>query len=237
MALVTGGAKNIGRSITLGLARDGYAIAFTFLTSSDEAVRTRKEASGAGVPVLAVQCDVTSQKDVEKLRDEVRKKLGEVSVIINNAGVVRDASLHRMTDYDWFSVMAVNSDAAFRVTRCFLPDLYARRGGSVINISSISGAVGLPGQSNYSASKAALEGLTRALAKEAGRHRVRVNAVAPGFIATEFTAQYASRWRNRIPLLRFGEPEEVADLVRFLASSRAGYITGQVIRIDGGLSF
>ncbi|NYH77709.1 3-oxoacyl-[acyl-carrier protein] reductase [Actinopolyspora biskrensis] len=237
MAVVTGGSGGIGSAIAGTLARDGCDVAFTYNRNEECAVDTTRVVEEYGVEAVALRCDVSSEEDVGWLRDSVHRALGPVTVVVNNAGILRDRRLERMTDEEWTSVLATNLDGVFRVCRAFVPDLVSRGVGAIVNVSSLCAALGNVGQTNYAASKAGLEGFTRSLAKELARHRIRVNSVAPGFVRTARTADYEEQWRDRVPLRRFGEPEEVAELVAFLVSKRARYITGQNIGIDGGLRF
>ncbi|WP_433260400.1 3-oxoacyl-ACP reductase FabG [Actinosynnema sp. CS-041913] len=235
VAVVTGGSRGIGRAVVATLTRDGHDVAFCY-ESDDEAARDAvAEAESRGRAVVAVRCDVADPDAVRHFVARVHDTLGPVSVLVNNAGVMQDGWLARMRDEQWARVLEVNLTGVFRMTREIVPDLMSRHGGSVVTLSSVVGLDGNAGQVNYASSKAALTGFTRSLAKELRPFGIRVNAVAPGFIRTATTRPYEDRWRPLIPLGRFGTPEEVSELIGFLVSDRASGITGQVLRIDGGL--
>ncbi|RKT53618.1 3-oxoacyl-[acyl-carrier-protein] reductase [Saccharothrix australiensis] len=237
MAVVTGGSRGIGRAVVTALARDGHDVAFCYESDDESAGRAVAEAEPSGASVLGARCDVTDTASVRRFVERVRDTLGPVSVLVNNAGVMRDGWLARMGDEAWHRVLDVNLTGTFRVTREVVPDLMGRRGGAVVTLSSVVGLDGNAGQVNYASSKAALTGFTLSLAKELRRFGVRVNAVAPGFIGTSTALPYEDRWKPLIPMGRFGTPEEVAAVVGFLVSDRAAGITGQVLRVDGGLRF
>ncbi|MEU4806918.1 3-oxoacyl-ACP reductase FabG [Actinosynnema sp. NPDC023587] len=237
VAVVTGGSRGIGRAVVTALTRDGYDVAFCYESDDESATRTVAEAERFGTAVLSARCDVTDTASVRRFVERARDTLGPASVVVNNAGVMQDAWLTRMSDEAWHRVLEVNLTGAFRVTREVMPDLMSRRGGAVVTLSSVVGLDGNAGQVNYASSKAALTGFTLSLAKELRRFGIRVNAVAPGFISTSATRHYEDRWKPLIPMGRFGTPEEVAAVVGFLVSDRATGITGQVLRVDGGLRF
>jgi 3-oxoacyl-[acyl-carrier protein] reductase len=230
-ALVTGGSRGIGRAIAAELADGGAQVVIGYRSGAEEAKEVAGEIGGR-----AVQADVSNPEDAKRLVDEA----GEVDILVNNAGVTRDGLLARMSDEDWHTVLDTNLGGTFNTCRAVTRGMMKRRAGAIVNVSSVVGVHGNPGQTNYSASKAGIIGFTRALAKEYGRFGVRANSVAPGFIETDMTAELPEaarkKYRDQIPLARFGAPEDVADLVSFLVSDRARYITGQVLGVDGGLT-
>jgi 3-oxoacyl-[acyl-carrier protein] reductase len=236
---VTGGSRGIGRAVVSRLARDGFDIAFCFRSHSTAAEQVVKEATEAGARVYPGEVDVTHADRVRDFVSAVESELGPLAAVVTCAGVTRDRPLARMKDAEWTEVMDTNLNGTYHVCRAAVFPMMKRRCGVVVTMSSVAGVHGTPGQTNYSASKAGIIGFTRALAREVGGFGIRANVVAPGFISTDMTAlmpeKARSRALERIPLGRPGSPEEVADLVSFLVSERAGYITGQVLGIDGGL--
>ncbi|MCI0452164.1 MAG: 3-oxoacyl-[acyl-carrier-protein] reductase [Candidatus Latescibacteria bacterium] len=237
-AVVTGAARGIGREIANRLAGAGAAVAMVDVVE-DTVVQSAAEVAGAGVAARGYRCDVSSFDDVAAVGERIVADFGRVDVLVNNAGITRDKLFLRMTPEDWGQVLAVNLTGAFNFTKALAPVMLKQRSGSIVNIASVVGLAGNAGQANYAASKAGLIGLTKSLAKEFAPRGVRVNAVAPGFIRTAMTEGLPEEAQNQmlqvIPLGRMGEPAEVADVVLFLASSLAGYVTGQVINCDGGL--
>jgi 3-oxoacyl-[acyl-carrier protein] reductase len=237
-AVVTGAARGIGREIAGRLAGAGASLALVDVVE-ESVVRAAGEVAGGGKTARGYRCDVSSFDDAAELANRIVADFGRVDVLVNNAGITRDKLLLRMTADDWGQVMAVNLTGAFNVTKALAPAMLKQRGGSIINIASVVGQMGNAGQANYAASKAGLIGLTKSLAKEFAARGVRVNAIAPGFIRTAMTDSLSedvqTQMKQAIPLGRFGEPADVADVVLFLASDLAGYVTGQVINCDGGL--
>ncbi len=235
-ALVTGGSSGLGRAIVVELARAGIGVAFTYRANAEGARGLLEELSG--LEVAAIQGDVVSDEDVERSVAEAVERLGGLDILVNNAGITRDMLTMRMQPEDWQAVVSTNLSGALRCVRHALPHILAGRSGRIINIASIAGLVGGPGQANYSAAKAGLIGLTETLARELASRGVTVNAVAPGAIDAGIVAGLPDDLRKRlvgfIPMGRMGTAEEVAALVAFLASPRAAYITGQTIAVDGG---
>ncbi len=238
VAVITGGSRGIGRAIAMRLSAEGAKVAICGrnLAAAEEVVA---EIEATGATGMAVAADVSRESDAEALIQASIKRFGRLDILVNNAGITRDGLLVGMNEEDWDAVLDVNLKGAFFTTRSALRPMLRARGGRIVNISSIAGTMGIPGQANYSAAKAGLIGFTKAVAKEVASRSITVNAVAPGFIETEMTAVLSEDrkkiYLSQIPLGRFGDPMEVAALVSFLVSEAAGYITGQVITIDGGL--
>jgi 3-oxoacyl-[acyl-carrier protein] reductase len=237
-ALITGGSRGIGRAISLKLSEMGYYVLINFLSNIKEAETTLgliKDAGGSGE---LMQFDVSKQDEVEKVLEAWKKQHEEqyIEVLINNAGIRKDTLLIWMENEQWFDVLNTNLNGFFFVTRMLLKDMLIKKYGRIVNIVSLSGIKGLPGQINYSAAKGGIIAATKALAQEIGKKKVTVNAVAPGFIRTDMTEDLNEKeFKQLIPLNRFGNPEEVAEVVGFLASEKSSYITGEVISVNGGL--
>ena len=240
VALVTGASRGIGRACAIGLARDGYDVAIVYAGNSDAATKTREACEEAGATARIYRCDVSNSEEVDAMVRGVIADFGSVWVLVNNAGITRDGLIVRMGDEAFERVIDVNLRGTFNTIRALSRRFMRQRGGRVINIASVVGLMGNAGQANYAASKAGVVGLTKAIARELASRGVTVNAVAPGFVKTDMTDEMPQRAREdveaRIPLGRLAAPEEIASVVRFLASDAAGYVTGEVIRIDGGMA-
>ncbi|MBI4682498.1 MAG: 3-oxoacyl-[acyl-carrier-protein] reductase [Nitrospirae bacterium] len=239
-AIISGASRGIGRAVAVELAGEGVNISFNYLKSSNDALDLEKEINDLGVKVKSFQVDIKDYKAVKSWVDDTKELFGGIDIIINNAGIVKDKALALMAPDDWHDVINTNLDGTFNLTRAAIVGLIKQKGGAIINITSVSGIVGIPRQTNYSASKAGIIGFTKSLAREVASYNIRVNAVAPGFIETdilkELKEDYKDQLVKQIPLNRLGKSEEVAKIVKFLVSEDAGYITGQTFVIDGGLS-
>jgi len=237
-ALVTGASRGIGRAIAERLAKDGYTVLINYHSNEAAAEQTREAIEAAGGKAELLPFNVADGQSVEEALTawDAAHEGEHISVLVNNAGIRRDGLLVFMGEEDWHEVMQTTTEGFYYTTKHVLPSMLRARHGRIVNISSISGVSGLPGQTNYSAAKAAIIGATKALSKEVAARKVTVNAVAPGFIATDMTADLdEAELKKTIPAGRFGQPEEVAALVSFLCSDEAAYITGQVINIAGGM--
>jgi 3-oxoacyl-[acyl-carrier protein] reductase len=239
VAFVTGGSRGIGRATVVALARAGHPVAFCYASNEDGARATQEAAEHAGGKVLAVRADVADANAVDAAFREAESAFGPVTVLVNNAGITRDGLVVRMSDEHWRDVIDTNLTGAFHTIRRATPGMMKARYGRIVNISSASGFIGQAGQANYAAAKAGLIGLTRSVARELARRAVTCNVVAPGPIVTSMTENLSDDWRGEaeraVPLGRFGTPEECADVVTFLCSDAAGYVTGAIVPVDGGL--
>jgi 3-oxoacyl-[acyl-carrier protein] reductase len=239
VALVTGASRGIGRAVALALARNGADVAVSYLGRRPEAEDVTACIRQIGRKSVAIQADIRSRAEADRLVQTVNGQLGPVSILVNNAGVARPQKIADITEQDWDDVVDTNLKSSFMVTQAVLETMRAARWGRIINISSVVGESGNAGQANYVASKAGLIGLTKSLAQELGSRNITVNAVTPGFIDTDMTALLNDAVKERmlaqIPLKRFGKPEDVASAVRFLASDDAAYVTGSVLRVNGGM--
>lgn len=239
VALVTGAARGIGRTIAHTLCAAGARVVCVDVNAQTLAETVDALCAG-GAAAEAMTCDVTNSERVNQVVDDVVQKYGRLDIMVNNAGITRDGLLMRMKDDQWDAVIAINLKGTFLFTRAAIRPMVKARRGRIINVASVSGLMGNPGQANYSASKAAVIGLTRTAAREVASRNITVNAVAPGFIATDMAVALGSERLEQIkaqtPLGRLGEPQDVADAVLFLASEAASFITGHVLVIDGGLT-
>lgn len=240
VAIVTGASRGIGRAIALKLAQKGAAVVVNYAGRADAAAQTAESIRAAGGRALVFQADVAVPDDAVAMVKAANEAFGRVDILVNNAGVTRDNSIFWMKDEDWDQVLEVNLKGAFNCARAAARGMVKNHYGRIINISSVVGLMGNSGQANYCAAKAGLIGFTKAMARELGSRNITVNAVAPGFITTEMTAGLPEEAREKmlaqVPLKRFGGTEEVAEVVAFLASDAAGYVTGQTIAVDGGMT-
>ena len=240
VALVTGASRGIGLAVACGLAADGFDLALVYAGNADAAADAVAACEAAGATARAYRCDVSNADEVKATVDAVLADFGSVWALVNNAGITRDTLLARMKDEDFARVLDVNLTGAFNMMRALTRPLMRQRGGRIVSMSSVVGFMGNAGQANYAASKAGLIGLTKSVARELAPRGVTVNAVAPGFVRTDMTAvlpeQVVERYEGQIPLGRLADPEEVAGVVRFLVSDAAAYVTGEVIRVDGGMA-
>jgi 3-oxoacyl-[acyl-carrier protein] reductase len=241
VALVTGASRGIGAAVALKLASAGAAVAVNYAGSASAAQDVVDRITAAGGRAVALQADVGDSEAAAGLVESVLSELGGLDVVVNNAGITRDGLLMRMSDEDWSAVIATNLTGVFNVTRSASRHLMKQRSGSIVNITSVVGLVGNAGQVNYSAAKAGVVGLTKSVARELASRGVRANAIAPGFIETDMTAELSESIRSstvdQIALGRFGAADDVANAVAFLASDDASYITGQTLAVDGGMTF
>lgn len=240
VAVVSGGSRGIGRACVRRLAAEGFDVAFCYRSDAGAAELLLKEVAELGVRAIATQVDVTDAAAVQNWIRDTERDLGPVAVAVTSAGITRDAPLLMLKETDWHAVLDTNLDGVFHVCKAVAFGMVKRRAGRIVTISSVSGVYGNVAQCNYSASKGGVIAFTKALAKEVGRFGVRANVVAPGLIETDMTAELTEKARTKlldaVPLGRFGTAEEVADLAGFLASDRAGYLTGAVLQIDGGIA-
>ena len=238
-ALITGAIRGIGKQIAITLAKQGYNIALNYRKENEELENTKKEIEEIGVQVLAVKGDVANFEECENFVKQVIERFGQIDVLVNNAGITKDMLLMRMKKEDFEQVIDTNLVGTFNVTKNVVPYMMKARSGRIINISSVVGISGNAGQTNYSASKAGIIGFTKSLAKEIASRNIFVNAVAPGFIETNMTDvlkdDVKQEIAKNIPLKRMGTAQDVANVVKFLASDDSSYITGQVINVDGGM--
>lgn len=237
-ALVTGASRGIGRAIALRLAEDGANVAVIYAGSADKAEAVVNEITALGVNAKAYRCNVADSTAVNETVKAVTNDLGKIDILVNNAGITRDGLMLRMKDEDFDAVLDTNLKGAFNMIRACYSGFIRKKSGRIINISSVSGIMGNAGQANYSASKAGVIGLTKSVARELASRGITCNAVAPGFIQTDMTENLGDNnpLLNSIPLGRMGKPEDIAAAVAFLASDSAAYITGEVLKIDGGLA-
>lgn len=237
-ALVTGASRGIGRAIALRLAEDGANVAVIYAGSADKAEAVVNEITALGVNAKAYRCNVADSAAVNETVKAVTNDLGKIDILVNNAGITRDGLMLRMKDEDFDAVLDTNLKGAFNMIRACYSGFIRKKSGRIINISSVSGIMGNAGQANYSASKAGVIGLTKSVARELASRGITCNAVAPGFIQTDMTENLGDNnpLLNSIPLGRMGKPEDIAAAVTFLASDSAAYVTGEVLKVDGGLA-
>ena len=235
VAVVTGGSRGIGRAIVQALAREGAKVAFTYAQN-----KALADEVANGDNIVGFQVDSADFNQAKEFIKQVKERWNTIDVLVNNAGITRDKLTAMMTEKDWDDVLDTNLKGVFNITKPVVGVMIRQRRGTILNITSISGIVGLPGQVNYSASKAGVIGFTKALAKELAKAGITVNALAPGFVETDMTAslkeEYRAKLVEQVPLGRTAKPEEIADTALFLVSRKAGYITGQVLQVDGGLA-
>ncbi len=240
VALVTGGSRGIGEAISFALARNNAMVAVNYTSDVAAAKKTVETIIAMGKKAVACQADISKYDQVEEMIKKIEEELGQITILVNNAGVTRDGLMMKMKEEDWDKVLDINLKGAYNCIKHCMRKMVKNKKGNIINISSIVGIVGNPGQCNYSASKAGLIGLTKSLAKEVGNRGIRVNCIAPGFIATSMTEQLPAdmidKIKGQISLGSLGTVENIADVVLFLVSPSASYITGEVIKVDGGLN-
>jgi 3-oxoacyl-[acyl-carrier protein] reductase len=240
VALITGATRGIGKAIAIEFAKEGCNIAFTDLFADDNMKATEAEIAALGVKAKGYASNAAKYEETMTVVDTIVKDFGRIDALVNNAGITKDGALKRMTEEQWDMVIAVNLKSVFNFTKAVQPIMWKQNGGSIINLSSVVGVSGNANQVNYSASKAGIIGVTKSCAKEFGTRNIRVNALAPGFIETEMTAQLPeaekTAWLSNIPLKRGGQPAEVAKVALFLASDLSSYVSGQVINVCGAMN-
>lgn len=238
-ALVTGASRGIGRSIAIQLAEEGYKVAVNYAGNKEKADAVVEEIKAKDVEAFAIQANVANGDEVKAMIKEVVSQFGSVDVLVNNAGITRDNLLMRMKEQEWDDVIDTNLKGVFNCIQKVTPQMLRQKSGSIINLSSVVGAVGNPGQANYVATKAGVIGLTKSAARELASRNITVNAVAPGFIVSDMTdalsEELKAQMLEQIPLAKFGEDSDIANTVAFLASEKAKYITGQTIHVNGGM--
>lgn len=239
-ALVTGGSRGIGRAIALALAIEGANVIINYTSNEESAAKVVEEIESLNVKAVAVKANVSNVEEINKMMDKIEETFGGVDILVNNAGVTRDNLFIRMKEEDWDQVMDINLKGVFLCSKAVVRKMIKQKYGRIINLSSVVGVVGNPGQANYCASKAGVIGFTKSLAKEIAVKNITVNAIAPGFIETDMTKVLPENVKESmlevIPMKKYGKPEDIANLVVFLSSEDANYITGQVINVDGGMA-
>jgi 3-oxoacyl-[acyl-carrier protein] reductase len=240
VALITGASRGIGEAMALKFAENGANIAFTYLSSEERAKAHVEKLNALGIKAKAYKSDAGDYEAAEQLANDVIKDFGAIDICVNNAGISRDNLLLRLTPQQWDEVMQANLKSVYNLTRQVIKPMMKTRSGSIINLSSVVGVKGNPGQSSYAASKAGIIGFTKSIAQEIGSRNIRCNAIAPGFIETDMTHYLkdggGDKWFEKIPMQRFGKPEEIANVALFLASDLSSYVSGQVISACGGMS-
>jgi len=238
VAIVTGGSRGIGKAIVFQLIEDGAKVVFTYVKSDEAASEILDDVKQKNGEIVAVKADVRDYAEAHRVVTETVKRFGTVDILINNAGITKDKALMMMDPEEWREVIDTNLTGYFNMAKACIVTMLKQKSGNIVNVSSIAGVVGLPRQVNYSSAKAGILGLTKSLAKEVGSYNIRVNAIAPGYIETDMTKDLKEKEKSitRIPAGRFGTPEEVAKAISFLVSDASSYITGQTIKIDGGLA-
>lgn len=239
VAIITGASRGIGKSIAEQFIKEGATLAFTYLSSEEKAKALEAELSSAGGTAKGFKSNASEFDAAQQLADSVIEEFGQIDILVNNAGITKDNLLMRMGEQDWDDVININLKSAFNLTKAVLRPMLKARQGSIINMSSVVGVSGNPGQANYAASKAGMIGFTKSVAQELGSRNIRCNAIAPGFIETEMTATLDEKvvqgWRDGIPMKRGGTPEDVAKVTVFLGSDLSSYVTGQTINVCGGM--
>lgn len=239
-ALITGAARGIGKAIALKFAQEGADIAFTDLVIDENGKKTEEEIAALGVKCKGYASNAADFEQTHEVVDQVMKDFGRIDILVNNAGITKDGLMMRMSEQQWDAVINVNLKSAFNFIKAVLPIMMRQRQGSIINMASVVGVHGNAGQANYASSKAGLIALAKSIAQEVGSRNIRANAIAPGFIETAMTAalpeDVRKDWVSKIPLRRGGQVEDIANVATFLASDLAGYVTGQVIQVDGGMN-
>ncbi|SHJ65888.1 3-oxoacyl-[acyl-carrier-protein] reductase [Tepidibacter formicigenes] len=239
VALVTGGSRGIGKAIAIKLASFGANVAINYTSREEEALKTKEEIEKHGVKAFVIKCDVSNFEDAQNMIDEVINEFGKIDVLVNNAGITKDTLLMKMKEEDFDKVISVNLKGVFNCTKAVTRPMMKKKYGKIINMASVVGIIGNPGQANYCASKAGVIGFTKATARELASRNITINAIAPGFIETEMTKvlkdDVKEAYESSIPMRKFGKPEDIANLVAFLSSDMSSYITGQVINVDGGM--
>jgi 3-oxoacyl-[acyl-carrier protein] reductase len=240
IALVTGGSRGIGRAIVCSLAAAGAKVAFVYQSNREAAEQLAAEQNALGHEVWALQADVSQRSEVDSVVEQVLTKWSKIDILVNNAGIIRDSLLLAMTPEDWQKVIDTNLTSVFSFCQAVLRPMMSARYGRIVNMSSVSADFSNPGQANYAASKAGIEGFSRCMATEYAKRGITVNCVAPGFIETDMTTAVVNaagdKIKSKIPVKRLGQPADIANAVLFLAAEESGYITGQVLKVDGGLT-
>lgn len=239
-ALITGGSRGIGRAIALALANQGANVIINYSSNEENAAKVVEEIEGFNVKALAVKANISSNEEIKEMFKTIDESFDRIDILVNNAGITKDNLFMRMKEEDWDKVMDVNLKGTFLCTKAVIRKMMKQKQGRIINLASVVGVVGNPGQANYCASKAGVIGFTKSIAKEIAGKNITVNAIAPGFIETDMTKVLSESVKESmlevIPMKKYGKPEDIANLVVFLSSDSSSYITGQVIHVDGGMA-